>query len=76
MNAVTCVVNGAARLLIITYADDHLLQVKQLAHRALQSATSKEDKARCHLSLARACHASGEITDALRGYSQVCGWGQ
>lgn len=62
----------AARLLITAYAAHHLLQVKQLAHRGLQSASSKEDKARCHLSLARACHASGEITDALRGYTQVC----
>lgn len=47
------------------------LQVKRLAQTALSSGVDSQNKAQSCLILARACHADGQIQEAVSWYSQV-----
>lgn len=47
------------------------VQVKRLAQTALSSGVDSQNKAQSCLILARACHADGQIQEAVSWYSQV-----
>ncbi|KAL3140102.1 hypothetical protein ABBQ38_004382 [Trebouxia sp. C0009 RCD-2024] len=49
----------------------HTLQVKRLAQSALSSGVDNQNKAQSCLILARACHADGQIQEAVSWYSQA-----
>ena len=47
------------------------VQVKRLAQSALSSGSDNQNRAQSCLILARACHADGQIQEAVGWYSQV-----
>ena len=47
------------------------VQVKRLAQSSLSSGVDNQNKALSYLVLARACHADGQLQDAVNWYSQV-----